>query len=163
MVQVPEEKVHESISEEPIQVQTTRFGTINVNKKRIIEFPEGILGFPKQKRFTILEHKPDSPFCWLQSLEDPALAFVLTSPFLVLPDYLKGLGGPYEEILEGVGKGETALFVLVTIPPGRVEDMTANLLGPIVIDIASRKGRQIVLANSPYSPRHPLTEMLGGW
>ncbi len=143
-----------------VSIETTRFGTIEVKEKRIIRFPEGILGFPNQRRFTILEHKPNSPFCWLQSLDDPALAFVMTSPFLIDPDYLKGLGRSFEEILEGIRDGKNAVFVLVTIPPGEVEEMTANLLGPIVIDIPERTGRQLVLANSTYSPRHPLKEFL---
>jgi len=162
MVQVPKEKAEESLVQEFIEIQTTRFGTINVEKKKIIEFPEGILGFPNHKRFTLLEHKPDSPFCWLQSLDDPALAFVLTNPFLVDPEYLKGLGEPYDKILDDIDKGKKALFVLVTIPPGKVEDMTVNLLGPIMIEIANRKGRQLVLANSPYSPRHPAKQMFKG-
>jgi len=139
-------------------IETTRFGRLEMEKSRIIHFSSGLLGFPANNDFVILEHKPNSPFCWLQSVESPALAFVLTNPFLVREDYLEGLS-PAEK--KNLGRGEDdsqkIVFALVTIPRGEPEKMTVNLLGPLVIDVATKTGSQVVLVDSGYSHRHPFT------
>jgi len=137
-------------------INTTRFGEVRIDLSRIIHFPEGILGFPDEKRFVILEHKPGSPFCWLQSVDTPELAFVMMDPLLVKDDYLTGLPAPEKQMLEGEGEGKYALFSFVTIPRGEVQKMTINLLGPIFIDVESKIGRQLVLANSDYDTRYPV-------
>jgi len=139
-------------------IETTRFGRLEMEQSRIIHFPAGLLGFPANKDFVILEHKPNSPFCWLQSVDSPALAFVLTNPFLVQTDYLEGLSPTEKEIFgQGENGSQKVVFVLVTIPRGEPEKMTVNLLGPLVIDIATKTGSQVVLADSHYSHRHPFT------
>ena len=74
----------------------TRFGEIEIDKNLTIHFPIGLPGFPEQKDFTILEHKIGSPFCWLQSLSNPDLAFVMTDPQIAVPDYLSDLSS-YEK------------------------------------------------------------------
>ncbi len=139
-----------------ITIQTTRFGKISIHKRRIINFPEGILGFPDEKRFVILEHKPGSPFCWLQSVTSPDLAFVMMSPILIKSDYIDTLPASERRLLKGEQAKNFAVFAFVTIPKGRVQDMTVNLLGPIVIDAEKKIGRQLVLANSTYQTRHPV-------
>ncbi|MBW1722065.1 MAG: flagellar assembly protein FliW [Deltaproteobacteria bacterium] len=141
------------------RIDTTRFGSIEIEEEKIIHFPQGILGFPEQKDYILFPHKPDSPFYWLQSVTNPELAFVLTNPFLFFEDYLSRLTPAEEDLLKAENGGEVNVFVLVTIPQGKAEEMTANLLGPLVIEVETRVGRQVVLPNSGYSHRHPL---LGG-
>lgn len=137
-------------------IQTTRFGKIEIEEDKIIHFPQGLLGFPMQKHYILFEHKPHSPFFWLQSVDRPDLAFVLTNPFLVEKDYLKDVMEAEESLFQAVSGGQVSIFVLVTIPPGKVKDMTVNLIGPLVIEVDNRLGRQIVLPNSGYSHQHPL-------
>ena len=136
-------------------IETTRFGKLEIEEGRVIRFPEGLLGFPENKDYVILEHKPDSPFCWLQSMDSPDLAFVMTNPFLVKNDYLENLSANEKGFFSSENGGDIVVFVLVTIPPGQVEKMTVNLLGPLVIDSGSRIGRQVILANSGYDHHHP--------
>jgi flagellar assembly factor FliW len=137
-------------------IHTTRFGEIAIDENRVIRFPEGILGFPLQKDFIILEHHPDSPFFWLQSIGSPELAFVLTDPLLTKSDYLDDLQA-LEKSLANSGDGDnTLIFSIVTIRPGVQKKMTVNLLGPIVIDIHHRIGKQVILTHSGYSHQHPL-------
>ena len=143
-------------SAERVTIQTTRFGQVSIHTGRIIQFPEGILGFPEEKRFVILEHKPGSPFWWLQSVDSPDLAFVMMSPFLVKEDYLEALPPSERKLIESGNADDYVLFVFVTIPKGQVEKMTANLLGPILIDAKKKIGRQLVLANSTYTTRYPI-------
>ena len=138
------------------KIETSRFGEIEIEKKRIITFPEGLIGFPDEKEYAILEHKPGSPFYWLQSTEQPELAFVMTNPFLLKQDYLQDLL-PDEAIhFETKNGADIVVFVLITIPPGDINNMTANLLGPLIIDSETRQGKQVILANSGYEARFPV-------
>ena len=139
-----------------LTVKTSRFGDVEVKENRSGHFPDGLLGFPERKDFVILDHKPDSPFFWLQSMDVPELAFVMTDPFLVKNDYLGDLSPSEKIFFERGNRDEIIVFTLVTIPPGEVERMTVNLLGPLVIDAQSRIGKQIILANSGYDHRHPM-------
>ena len=137
-------------------IKTSRFGEVDVNESRTVHFPEGLLGFPDRKDFVILDHKPGSPFYWLQSMDTPELAFVITDPFLVKNDYLKNLNLEEHGFLTSDKGSNIIVFTLVTIPRGEVEKMSVNLLGPLVIDAKSRVGKQVIVANSGYNHRHPL-------
>ena len=148
--------VQENETQTKVTIRTTRFGEVEVNEDLIIDFPEGILGFPEEKSFAILEHRSGSPFWWLQSLKTPELAFVMMNPLLVRKDYLKELPASERKLFEGDQGKQMVLFAFVTIPRGQVEKMTINLLGPIVIDVKKRRGRQLVLANSGLNTRHPV-------
>ena len=139
-----------------LTIHTSRFGKMEIDPKRVIHFPQGLLGFQEKKDYVILEHKPGSPFCCLQSMEQSDLAFVLINPFLVKADYLQDLSREEKKAFGGEGNGDLVVFALVTIPPGAVEKMTANLVGPLVIDVKNRIGSQVILANSGYNHRHPL-------
>ena len=137
-------------------IKTTRFGKIEIDESRAIHFPEGLIGFPEDKDYVVMEHKPGSPFMWLQSLTSPGLAFVITNPFLIYPDYLKEIS-PEEENMLKPGKDENVMiFAIVTIPPGKSEESTVNLMGPVVIAPDEKAGRQVILANSGYNHRFPL-------
>ena len=141
-----------------MKVKTTRFGNISINKEDIIQMPSGMLGYLDHQRFIILEHHDNSPFFWYQSVDDPALAFVITSPFLFKPDYSLDL----EETIKDMcwtndnGGHKIVLFIIVNIPKGQPHKMTGNFIGPLVINQKARQGIQMVLANSPYSHKFPL-------
>ncbi|MBW1802921.1 MAG: flagellar assembly protein FliW [Deltaproteobacteria bacterium] len=137
-------------------INTERFGPLEIDETRIIHFPDGLLGFPECRNYVILEHQPGSPFCWLQSVDVPELAFVMANPFQIKGDYLDALSPEEKALFANKDKGNIVVFALVTIPPGQVEKMTINLLGPIVIDSDLHTGRQVILANSGYHTRHPL-------
>jgi flagellar assembly factor FliW len=141
-----------------LTIRQTRFGDLEVDEKRLLNFPEGLLGFPDQHDYVLLEHKPGSPFYWLQSVDAPDLAFVMIDALLVKEDFLEALAPSEREGFKGIEAGHKVVFALVTIPPGEVEKMTVNLLGPLLIDVQKRIGKQVVLPNSGYSPRFPITE-----
>jgi flagellar assembly factor FliW len=136
-------------------IKTTRFGTIEIDESKKIHFPDGLLGFFDKRDFIILEHKPGSPFMWLQSTDTPDLAFVMINPFIIKGDYLKDLSHDEEALLKSNGD-EITVFTLVTIPRGDVEKATVNLMGPVVIESKSGKAKQVILANGGYSHCHPL-------
>jgi flagellar assembly factor FliW len=138
------------------KINTTRFGEISIDENKTIHFTEGLLGFPDKNNYIILEHKPGSPFLWLQSTDTPDLAFVMINPFLMKTDYLKDLSPEEENLLKNGNDEEIIVFTLVTIPRGDIKKATVNLMGPIIIESKSRKARQVILANTGYNHCTPM-------
>lgn len=141
-----------------MKIETTRFGSIDIEEEKIIGMPFGMLGFPDKKRFVILQHKENSPFFWYQSVDDPILAFVIMSPFLFKPDYEVDMDDVLKEMSwnEESERNNLQLYVVVNIPKGSPDKMTANLIGPILIDNNTRQAVQLVISNSPYTHKFPL-------
>jgi len=141
-----------------MNIKTTRFGTISIEEEKIISMPFGMLGFPDKKRFIIIQHKENSPFFWYQSVDDPTLAFVITSPFPFKPDYEVDMDDVLKEMSwnEGEENNDLALYVVVNIPKGSPDKMTANLIGPILVNNRACQAVQMVISNSPYSHKFPL-------
>ncbi len=139
-----------------MRIKTSRFGEIEIDKGRVIKFTEGLIGFPDDREFIIMEHRSDSPFMWLQSVTRPDLAFVIMNPFQVYPEYLKDISQEEENALKPDDNETVMIFAIVTIPNGKPEESTLNLMGPVVIDPATNIGKQVILANSGYSHRHPI-------
>lgn len=139
-----------------MEVRTTRFGVIDIAEDRVITFPKGLLGFPKQTRYCLLEPGDDACFFWLQSLDEPSLAFVVTDPALFVQDYSVPIRPEQMEDLE-LGKLEDAqVFVIVN----KVDDtLTGNLQGPLVVNTLSRNGEQLVLAEKRWTTRHELVRV----
>ena len=141
-----------------MEIKTTRFGTVTLVEENIFTMPFGMLGFSDKKRFIILQHKENSPFYWYQSVDDPSLAFVITSPFLFMPDYEVDIEDILREMTldEKPEKSVLELYVVVNIPKGSPEKMTANLIGPILLNNNTHQAWQVVISNSPYTHNFPL-------
>ncbi|MFH1251230.1 MAG: flagellar assembly protein FliW [bacterium] len=142
-----------------MKIITTRFGTISVNKNKIIHMPSGMLGFSEKKRFVLFRHKENSPFFWYQSVDEPSLAFVVTSPFLFVPEYSVDADDAAKAMLwNDAVESDLELYVVANIPKGEPDKMTANLIGPILINVKKRQAVQMVISNSPYSHKFPITD-----
>lgn len=140
-----------------IQVKTTRFGEIEVKADDLIELPHGLIGFPELKKYVLLDHDKDSPFKWLQSLDDGAIAFVLINPLLFKPEYTVEVTEAEVSDLELKAEEDAVISVIITIPTNP-QNMTANLKAPLVFNLQNRKGKQLVLSNSAYTTRHNIME-----
>ena len=131
-----------------LYVRSRRFGSMEVARASVVEIPQGLVGFPQLRRYVILEHRPGSPFKWLLAIDDPELAFAVANPC----DLVAGYEPPLDlaaRILDA-DPGEIALLVIVTIPPDPTL-MTVNLMAPVVVDLRTRRARQIVL-DLPHCP-----------
>lgn len=138
------------------KVHTLRFGDITIDEDKVIHFEEGIPAFEDEHEFAIIPYDDASPYVFLQSLSTPDLAFLMTVPFVFFPDYEFELDDANQQKL-GLEKEEDLLiYTLLTIPAGKVADMTANLMAPIVINAQTKQAKQIVLENSPYTTKHRL-------
>ena len=141
-----------------MKVETTRFGAIDIREEEIITMPFGMPGFSDQTHFVLLDHKKDSPFQWYQSIQDPSLAFVVTDPFLFKPDYGVNMQKIVEELGwdQDVAENQLKLYAIVNIPPGSPEKTTANLIGPVLMNLATREAVQVIITDSRYSHKFPL-------
>lgn len=142
-----------------MKIKTTRFGTIDIEEEKIINMPHGMPGFPNQRQFVLMPHKENSPFFWYQAVEEPTLAFVLMSPFLVVPDYQLDVDDVVEKMSWKEEEGDLLeLYVVVNIPKGAAHKMTANLIGPILINNKARQAVQLIIPDSNYPHKYPLVQ-----
>jgi flagellar assembly factor FliW len=137
-------------------VETTRFGKITVEPDKVITLPQGMIGFPRRTRYLFVQHRPESPLHWMQSLDSGDLAFVVVNPLLFEPDYQVVLGKAEMESLKVEQPADIQVWVVVTIPPGHPEKMTANLRAPLVVNLNQRLGAQIILDNADLPVRKSL-------
>ena len=133
----------------------TRFGTVEFDDADILHLEGGLVGLPDLERFVLFPSKPGSPFSWLQSLDDPSMAFLVAEPSRYVPDYERDVARRLPGITEAV------VLATATVPPGKPRETTLNLSGPIVLDPKTRQGRQMVLDDAAYTTRYrvfPSTE-----
>lgn len=134
---------------------TLELETMAVRKENIIHLPMGLLGFENIKKYVLLSEPEDAPFHWLQVLDDSRLAFLVLSPFEVLPDYQLNLSDEDVEFLKLASPEDALVYNTVTVHPGG--RTTINLKGPIVLNRFSLRGKQVVLTHpAGYSLQHPL-------
>lgn len=140
-------------------MNTTRFGSVDVDDQRVITFEKGLLGFPRYKRYVLLQPDDDSFFYWLQSVEVPDLAFVVTDPRLFVSSYK--IPFKHEQMEElGIGSlDEAEVFVIVN---KHGDMLTGNLQGPLVVNINRLIGEQLVLSDRRFTTRVPLVELPAG-
>jgi len=137
-------------------IKTTRFGELEVAKEKIINFPKGLPGFEHLRQFVIVPVDNNPAFVWLQSVEAPDVAFLLVDPFLFFSGYEVELTRDLREELSIKNRSDVIIQAIVTIPETGIKDMTANLVGPVVINVKRNLGKQVVLQNTEYGTRHPL-------
>lgn len=134
-------------------IQTTRFGPIEVDDSKIMTFQDGLLGFPRHRRFALIQTSEDPVFFWMQSADDPELAFVVCDPLDFVPDYQVPVRKDDLDTLKLRDLSDCQVLVIVNKVDG---DLTANLLGPLVVGAHSLRAKQLVLSDKRYSTRHCL-------
>ena len=134
-------------------IETSRFGRMEVDPTRLIRFDDGILGFPDDKEYALIQTGEGSGFYWLQAVERTDLAFVVCDPRLFVTEYKVPVKLDDLAII-GLSDADNAqVFVIVN----KVDDMlTGNFQGPLVVNVENRRARQLVLSDRRYTTRHPL-------
>ncbi|ABP67260.1 protein of unknown function DUF180 [Caldicellulosiruptor saccharolyticus DSM 8903] len=139
-------------------VRSRVFGELEVSEENIIFFEEGIPAFENLKKFVIVK-EDQSPFYWLQSVEDKDIAFVIINPFEIKPDYEFDLPDEIVNKLEITSAEDVAVFCIVVIPED-VKQTRVNLKAPVIINVNKRKGMQYLLDDERYPLRYYLFENL---
>ncbi|MEK6776382.1 MAG: flagellar assembly protein FliW [bacterium] len=141
-------------------MKTRLFGEMDIAEQEVLTFPSGLIGLKDLKRFILLKREQESPFKWLQSLDDPNLCFFVITPRSIRPDYRVSV---HKDVLRRMGIGEgTEIMVLCLVTISRdPQAVTVNFQAPLVINKETRTGRQIILVNGGGNrSRHDLAQEL---
>lgn len=133
-----------------MKIETRRFGTVEIDDLAIIVLPKGLIGLPLLTRFIALGHERAGCFSWWQSVDDRDTALVAVDPSSILPDYdLTGLEADLADLgLEDARACQVAVFATISGP--RLDSVTLNLAAPVIVNPATRRGRQVVFQDGRY-------------
>jgi flagellar assembly factor FliW len=120
-----------------VTVESSRFGTLEIEAGAIIEFPAGLIGLGG-RRWAVVSKDPNGPFQWLHSLDDPALALPVTNPWAFFADYEVELS---DADTEQFPSDDVAVWVTVRAG-AELADFSANLRAPILI--SKGQGYQVI-------------------
>lgn len=147
--EIGEEKVMKKIQ--------SRFGEIEYDPDNSLLFPEGLIGFEDLRQFVVMPNEQDGPLFWIQSVEDPQLAFVLTDPSNFYDNY-KVVPDDRERDKLGIAEGDDCYVVsVVTVPSDR--NITLNLAAPILFAPKTNRALQVILEGTQFSPQTPLPKV----
>ena len=135
-------------------IENTRFGEVEYSADDIITFLPSMVGFPESRHFLLLNSKPNTPFRWLQSLDEPKLAFLVAFTEAIVPKYKPTINRFDIAELGITDDAPTMILATALIPPGEPQEMTLNLAGPIIINGATMKAKQVILSDDAYTVKH---------
>lgn len=126
---------------------------VELLQSEAIFFPEGLVGCADWRSFVLVGISEDEPVRLMQSTDEPEISFLVTDPRLLDPAYACPLSPADRALLHLTADDEPMLLCTLTLRR-EPASITANLVGPIVINLRERIGKQLVLADAPYSARH---------
>jgi flagellar assembly factor FliW len=132
----------------------TRFGEVEYDPDNLLHFPAGLIGLPNLRDFIVMPNKKQGPLFWIQSVDDPDIAFVLTDPTNFFLDYNLQPEDSERSSLRLDEKDECFILSVVTVPPD--QQITLNLAAPILFAPKSNRAIQVILESSNYSSKTPL-------
>jgi flagellar assembly factor FliW len=138
-------------------VDFPRFGSLTYAADEVLEFPWGLPGFARLRHWLALTLPTQANFVWLQSLDDPAVAIPTCDPWMVFESYEPKLPGYAIAALDIANPSDFTMLCVVVAADGG-QEMTMNLLAPIVVNLRSRRARQIMLETSGYSVKEPMPQ-----
>lgn len=142
-----------------MKIQTAHFGEVEIDDKKILIFDKGLPGLEEDKNFALLSNEDSRPVSWLQSLDHREISLPVMDPFLVCPDYSFDISQTDVEALS-VDEIKDVYVLNILVIPTNVNAMTINLSAPIIINVRSSKGCQIILDDRKYRVRVPVAELL---
>ena len=144
-----------------MQILTKLFGEITIDDDKIIQFPNGIIGFPDLTEFTLVhdEDKGTESIHWLQSIQEPAFAMPVMDPLIVYPDYNPEVDDELLGVIGEIVPEELLVLVTVTVPKDLTK-MSVNLKGPIIINAVEKKALQVIVEGDEYQVKFPIYDIL---
>ena len=147
-------------SQSPISVPSQALGAIEVRPESVITMTEPIAGFADTTQYALIEHTREGGAAagsvfWLQAVERPFHAFVVTDPWAVHPEYAPEISDGDAQQLGLTNFEDARVFGILTVPRNPSE-ITINLRAPVVVNVAQRLAKQVVVLNDQYSTRHPM-------
>lgn len=139
-----------------MKINTRKFGEVEIDDTKILAMPEGLPGFPGFEKFVLIEDPKTAPFCWFQSIESPDLSLIVMNPAVFKPDYQVDLTTLIESRgWQNVDPKKFMIFVVININDNENEkSITANLMGPLVVNLQNLEAIQLAICDSEYSHQH---------
>ncbi|MFT5726676.1 MAG: flagellar assembly factor FliW [Desulforhopalus sp.] len=134
----------------------TRFGEVQYDPDNLLHFPAGLIGLPNLRHFIVMPNKKEGPLFWIQSIDDPDIAFVLTDPTNFFLDYQLAPEESERKNLKIDDDDEFFILSVVTVPPD--QKLTVNLAAPILFAPKTNRAMQVILESSPYSSKTPFPQ-----
>jgi len=134
----------------------TRFGEVEYVPESLLNFPAGLIGLPSLTKFIVMPNKKEGPLFWIQSVDDPAFAFVLSDPSNFFPDYRVAPDGAERQTLQIEENDPCYVLSIVTVPPD--QNISINLSAPILYSPKTNRAVQVILENSQYDTKTPLPQ-----
>ena len=132
----------------------TRFGEVEYDPSKLLHFPAGLIGFPNLRDFIVMPNKKQGPLFWIQSVDDPDIAFVLTDPTNFFVEYKVIPEESEKNHLQIENDKECYVLSVVTVP--RDKKITLNLAAPILFSPKNNRAIQVILENTEFQTKTPL-------
>ena len=132
----------------------TRFGEVEYDPANLLHFPAGMIGFPTLHDFIVMPNKKEGPLFWIQSIDDPDIAFVLTDPSNFFPNYQITPENSEKNSLKITDNDDCFILSVVTVPPD--QKISLNLAAPILFSPKTNRAIQVILENTEYQSKTPL-------
>lgn len=139
-----------------MKISTTRFGEVEVNEDAIFKFVLPMIGYENEDKFILIDHSKNSPFKWLQSVNSPQLAFVMTSAMYFEFEYVIDIPDSAVEKLQIDSTEDILVMNIAVIPNSNPRAARVNLLAPVILNTAKRTAGQIILSGSGYDVNFPI-------
>ncbi|MBO9521596.1 MAG: flagellar assembly protein FliW [Nocardioidaceae bacterium] len=120
-----------------------------------LDFVQPMPGFPDCRSFALVRLDDDGVLCELRSLERPEVRFLVVPPAPFFPDYAPEVSDEVVAELE-IGSADDVVVLLVLNAGGSLEDTTANLLAPVLVNTATRRAGQVILEDATLPLAAPL-------
>ncbi|MCR5286039.1 MAG: flagellar assembly protein FliW [Treponema sp.] len=141
-----------------MEIMTKAKGKIEISEENLLTIPEGLFGFEDFTKFALVNSDYE-PFIWLQSTENPNLAFLIVDPFLISSNYETDID---DDTLAKIGieKPEDIIIMTIVTVPSDGSPITANFQGPIVINKKNHQCLQVVLADNRWTTKVNIIDAL---
>ena len=141
-----------------MELLTKTKGKIEISEERLLTIPEGLFGFEQYTKYALVDCDCE-PFLWLQSCEDPGLAFLIVDPFFICNSYEADIDDDSLAKIQIISPEDIIIMTIVTVPHDG-SAITANFQGPLVINKKNRKCIQAILADNRWSTKVNIVEAL---
>lgn len=132
----------------------TRFGLVEYDPDNLLHFPAGMIGLPHLHDFIVMPNQKEGPLFWIQSVDDPDIAFVMADPTNFFLDYVVMPDDSEREVLQIAAEDDCYILAVVTVPPD--QNITLNLSAPILFAPKTNRAIQVILDDPKYQTKTPL-------
>ena len=139
-----------------MKIDTTRFGSVDVDENLVFTFISPIIGFEEAQKFVLIENDDNNIFRWLQSVQFPELAFPVSKAGYFQIDYNFEIDDKTVELLGLESIDDVLSLNIVNIPKGQPQKSTINLLAPVIINKRTKVAAQLILNGSEYLVKQPI-------